>query len=55
MSARRDWSMTFMASSGEAIAALEEAARRTGLQHLSADRASGASGLHRRENGAGLR
>lgn len=33
--------MTFSASTGEAITALEEAARRTGMQHLSADRATG--------------
>ena len=33
--------MTFLASSREDIAGLEKAARRTGLQHLSADRASG--------------
>jgi hypothetical protein len=34
-------SMTFLATTGEAIAALEEAARRTGMQHLSADPATG--------------
>jgi hypothetical protein len=33
--------MTFVASSAEAIAALEEAARRSGMQHLSADPATG--------------
>ena len=33
--------MTFLASTGEAIAALEEAARRSGMQHLSADSATG--------------
>jgi len=33
--------MIFLASSREDIAGLEKAARRTGLQHLSADRASG--------------
>ena len=41
MSARGERSMTFLASTGEAVAALEEAARRTGMQHLSADRATG--------------
>jgi hypothetical protein len=41
MSASGDTSMTFMASTGEAIRALEEAARRTGMQHLSADAATG--------------
>ncbi|WP_323098141.1 hypothetical protein [Intrasporangium sp. YIM S08009] len=33
--------MTFRASSGEAVAALEEAARRAGMQHLSSDAATG--------------
>ena len=33
--------MTFRASSGEAVAALEEAARRAGMQHLSSDPATG--------------
>jgi hypothetical protein len=33
--------MTFQASTGEAIAALEEAARRAGMQHLSADPETG--------------
>ena len=33
--------MTFLASTGEAITALEEAARRSGMQHLSADSATG--------------
>src|SRR3954452_14898928 len=37
MSSRGQTSMIFQASTGEAIAALEEAARRTGMQHLSAD------------------
>jgi hypothetical protein len=41
MSARDDRSMTVLASSEQAIAALEEAARRAGLQHLSADREKG--------------
>ena len=41
MSASRDWSMSFLATAGEAIAALEEAARRSGMQHLSADPATG--------------
>jgi hypothetical protein len=41
MSARGDRSMTFQASTGEAITALHEAARRTGMQHLSADPATG--------------
>ena len=41
MSAGGETSMTFQASPGEAIAALEEAARRTGMQHLSADPESG--------------
>jgi hypothetical protein len=41
MSARGEKPMTFLASTGEAITALEEAARRTGLQHLSADAATG--------------
>jgi len=41
MSARRGWSMSFLATAGEAIAALEEAARRSGMQHLSADPATG--------------
>jgi len=33
--------MTFRASTGEATMALEEAARRSGMQHLSADPATG--------------
>jgi len=41
MNARDDRSMTFRASSGQAAAALEEAARRAGMQHLSSDRAKG--------------
>lgn len=41
MSARDEITMTFLASTGEAIAALEEAARRSGMQHLSADAATG--------------
>ena len=41
MSAGGERSMTFQASTEEAIAAVEEAARRAGMQHLSADRASG--------------
>jgi len=41
MSATDETSMSFLASTGEAIGALEEAARRTGMQHLSADRAAG--------------
>jgi hypothetical protein len=36
-----DRSLAFTADVGQAVAALEEAARRTGLQHLSADRARG--------------
>ena len=34
-------SMTFRASRGEVFAALEEAARRAGMQHLSSDAATG--------------
>ena len=41
MSASGETSMTFQASTGEAITALEEAARRTGMQHLAADPATG--------------
>ena len=41
MSAKGDRSMTFLASTGEAATALEEAARRTGMQHLSSDPATG--------------
>ena len=41
MTARDDSTMTFMASTAEATAALEEAARRSGMQHLSADAATG--------------
>ena len=41
MSAGGERSMTFQASTEEGIAAVEEAARRAGMQHLSADRASG--------------
>ena len=41
MTAHDDSPMTFMASTGEAIAALEEAARRSGMQHLSGDAATG--------------
>ena len=41
MSASGERSMTFQASTGEATAALEEAARRSGMQHLSADSATG--------------
>ena len=41
MSTRDDRSMTFLASSEHAVAALEEAARRAGMQHLSADRDKG--------------
>ena len=33
--------MTFLATPAQAITALEEAARRTGMQHLSADRTTG--------------
>jgi hypothetical protein len=33
--------MTFLASTGEAVRALEEAARHTGMQHLSSDPATG--------------
>jgi hypothetical protein len=33
--------MTFRASRGQAMTALEEAARRAGMQHLSADRETG--------------
>ena len=33
--------MTFLASTAEAVTALEEAARRTGMRHLSADPATG--------------
>jgi hypothetical protein len=41
MSARDESTMTFQASTGQAVAALEEAARRSGMQHLSADSATG--------------
>ena len=41
MTARDESTMTFSASTGEAIAALEEAARSSGMQHLSADAAKG--------------
>jgi hypothetical protein len=41
MSARDTRSMTFRATSGEAVTALEEAARRVGMQHLSSDAATG--------------
>src|SRR6478752_6063206 len=41
MSAATTRSMTFLASSGEAVTALEEAARRAGMQHLSSDAATG--------------
>jgi hypothetical protein len=41
MSARNTRSMTFQASGGEAVTALEEAARRSGMQHLSSDAATG--------------
>jgi hypothetical protein len=41
MSERGETSMSFRASTAEAVAALEEAARRTGMQHLSADPAAG--------------
>jgi len=41
MSARNSRSMTFRASGGEAVAALEEAARRAGMQHLSSDAETG--------------
>ncbi|GAB3065506.1 hypothetical protein GCM10027053_30800 [Intrasporangium mesophilum] len=41
MSATGEWSMSFGASTGEAANALQEAARRTGMQHLSADPANG--------------
>lgn len=41
MSTNDDRSTAFSASVGQAVAALEEAARRAGLQHLSADRATG--------------
>jgi len=41
MSASGENTMTFLASTGQAIAALEEAARRAGMQHLSADAATG--------------
>ena len=41
MSARNTRSMTFRASGGEAVTALEEAARRAGMQHLSSDAATG--------------
>ena len=33
--------MTFLASGGEAVTALEEAARRAGMQHLSSNAATG--------------
>ncbi len=41
MTASGDRTMTFKTSTGEAVTALEEAARRTGMQHLSADPATG--------------
>jgi hypothetical protein len=41
MSEQGETSMSFRASTAEAMAALEEAARRTGMQHLSADAATG--------------
>lgn len=41
MSTGDDRSMAFATSTGQAVAALEEAARRSGLQHLSADHATG--------------
>jgi hypothetical protein len=41
MSAGGERSMTFQASTEAAIAALEEAARRSGMQHLSADPETG--------------
>ena len=41
MNASGERSMTFQASAGEAVTALEEAARRTGMQHLSADPETG--------------
>ena len=41
MSASGERSMTFLASTGQAITALEEAARRTRMQRLSADPATG--------------
>ena len=41
MSASGQRSMTFQASTGEAVTALEEAARRSGMRHLSADHATG--------------
>ena len=41
MSASGETSMTFQANTAEAVAALEEAARRSGMQHLSADPATG--------------
>jgi hypothetical protein len=41
MSARDESTMTFQASTGQAVEALGEAARRSGMQHLSADAATG--------------
>ena len=41
MNAGNAISMTFRAGRGEAVAALEEAARRAGMQHLSSDAATG--------------
>lgn len=41
MSAADTRSMTFRASTGEAVAALEDAAARAGMQHLSSDAATG--------------
>ena len=41
MTASGDRTLTFQTSTGEAVTALEEAARRTGMQHLSADPATG--------------
>ena len=41
MSPSGERSMTFRASRGEAVTALEEAARRSGMQHLAADPTTG--------------
>ncbi|GAA2151659.1 hypothetical protein FHX52_0569 [Humibacillus xanthopallidus] len=41
MNTTDDRSAAFAASPAQAVAALEEAARRTGMQHLSADHATG--------------
>jgi hypothetical protein len=41
MTGNGEWSMAFLTGPAEAAAALEEAARRSGMQHLSADPETG--------------